>query len=124
MTRVFGHYDVLGVSPAASVDEILDAENALRRHFQSRAQRGDTEATETLRRLDEARRVLLDEAQRATYDRDPAALARSYVDVAHPLPIGRYAKLAQLDEWLGEQAPRLHFEDWAAYDALLDEEHR
>jgi curved DNA-binding protein CbpA len=123
---VFSHYDLLGVSQTASLDEILDAEHALRRVYEARARRagGDAAAVDVLRRLDDAHAVLFDGRQRAAYDRDPTVLSRSYVDVAYPLPIGRYAKLEQLTSWLEEAASRGRdrLEDWARPDPLLDED--
>jgi curved DNA-binding protein CbpA len=125
---VFSHYDLLGVSQTASLDEILDAENALRRVYEARARRagGDATAFDVLRRLDDAHSVLFDARQRAAYDRDPTVLSRSYVDVAYPLPIGRYAKLEQLKLWLDEELTasraRDKLDDWARPDPLLDQD--
>lgn len=99
---VHSYYDLLAVSPSASEEEIRDAENALRKVFEARAVRNDPVATAMLRRLLEAHEVLLDPQRRTEYDRDPLVLARSFVDVAHPLPLGRYKKLEQVAAWLDE----------------------
>ena len=100
--RIVSHYDLLGVSQAATADEIVDAEVALRKLYEARSKQGDATATDVLRRLNEAYAVLSDEHKRADYDRDPHVLAASYVDVAYSLPIGRYAKLEAVAGWLAE----------------------
>jgi hypothetical protein len=103
MTKlVHSLYDMLGVSRFATRAEIVDAERVLQT---GRAQ------------------TLLDDSKRAAYDRDFEALARSYADVAHALPVDHLGKLEVLADWLGDGAGATASEDlaqWAAHDPLLD----
>jgi curved DNA-binding protein CbpA len=107
------HHDVLGVSPTATGDEIAAAEQALRGVLA-----GDQAA---LARLADARAVLDDPARRAAYDRELDTIARGYVDVADPLPLDRFARLAAVARGLGHAPaapPRL--DDWGRHDDELD----
>ncbi len=107
------HYDVLGVSPAATGDELAAAEQALRGVLA-----GDEAA---LARLADAHSVLDDPARRAAYDRELDTIARGYLDVADPLPLDRFSRLAAVARWLGPspvESPRL--DDWAQHDDELD----
>ena len=123
---IHSHYDLLGISSTASREEIADARAALRRLHEIRARHNDPAANQMLVRLNEAERVLLDEGLRAAYDRDPAVIARSFVDVAYSLPIGRFARLREVGAWLAEtgrtalELPPVELAEWATPDPLLD----
>jgi curved DNA-binding protein CbpA len=95
------HYDVLGVSQTASVDEITVAENAIRKVYEELAHKGDATANDVLRRLNEARAALAVDYKRAEYDRAPASLRDAFADVAYSPQIGRFEKLGEVGEWLG-----------------------
>src|SRR5215470_13601386 len=94
------YYDVLGVSQTASPDEITDAEVALRKVYEARSKQGDANATDILRKLNEAHATLAVEHRRAEYDRLPASLARGFADVAYSPQIGKFEKLAAVRDWL------------------------
>lgn len=95
-------YDVLGVSTTASTDEITDAEVALRKVYEARSKQGDADATDVLRRLNEAHATLALDHKRAEYDRKPEVLATGFVDVAYSPQIARFDKLREVADWLGE----------------------
>lgn len=94
------HYDALGVAQHASEQEIRDAEMAIRKVYDVRARQGDAEATDALRRLNDASAVLLDPRRRAEHDRSPQTLWESFADVAHSPPLARGERLSALREWL------------------------
>src|SRR5262249_35853422 len=94
-------YDVLGVSQTASEDEIADAERALLKLFEHRAHLGDANATDMMRRLNEAHATLGEEHKRAAYDRTPDAQWHAFVDVAYSPRIDRFEKLRAVAEWVG-----------------------
>ena len=96
------YYDVLGVSQTASTDEITDAEVALRKVYEARSKQGDGDATDILRRLNEAHATLAVEHRRAEYDRKPEVVANGFIDVAYSPQIGRFEKLRAVAEWLDE----------------------
>jgi hypothetical protein len=91
-------YDQLGVSPAATRDEIAAAAAALGRDAG----------------------ILLDDARRAAYDRDLAAIAQGYVDVADPLPLEAFARLDLVSAWLPAPEPRAELDGWATHHPALD----
>ncbi len=99
------YYDLLGVSRTASTDEITDAEIALRRVYEARSKRGDAQATDILRRLNEAHSQLTVDHRRAEYDRDAAAMARGFADVAYSPQVGRFQKLREVGAWLAGDDP-------------------
>lgn len=124
---VDSHYDLLGVSQTATRDEIIGAEKALVKLYEQRARADDPYANQLLARVNDASEVLRDDGRRAAYDRDLDAIARSYVDVAYPLPLGQFAKLAALTGWLaaGERpAAADPLERWASVHPLLDGDRR
>ena len=103
------YYDVLGVARSASRDEIAAAAQALAE----------------VPGADVACATLLDDARRAAHDRDLAAIASGYVDVAYALPLDPLGKLETLVGWLGAAAsPADALDDWAAFHAALDGEVR
>ncbi len=97
------HYDVVGVAHSASEQEIRDAEMSMRKLYEHRAHLGDAEATDMLRRLNEASAVLLDASRRAHYDRDNWTIAMSFRDLAHSPPLVRGERLADLRSWSTEE---------------------
>ena len=132
-TLLDNHYDVLGVSQTASVDEITVAENAIRKVYEELAHKGDAAANDVLRRLNEARATLAEDYKRAAYDRDPKSIRFGLADVAYSPQIGRFEKLREVGEWMAEDDPRGADAvreatlldaplpaDLAAYDELLD----
>jgi curved DNA-binding protein CbpA len=123
---VHNHYDLLGVSQTATRDEIVAAKHALLRIYQVRSLQNDKQATEILARLNDAHEVLENPVRRAAYDRDFEAIARSYVDVAYPLPLGQFAKLDALAAWLSPPTRTHHdrLEDWAVFHPALDGDSR
>jgi curved DNA-binding protein CbpA len=96
------HYDALGVAQSASDQEIREGEMAMRKIYDHRAHLGDAEATDALRRLNEASAVLLDANKRAEYERRAQTIWESLVDVAHsPAPL-RGERLEALRAWSPE----------------------
>ena len=94
------HYDVLGVAQSAGEQEIRDAEMAVRKAHDHRAHLGDADATDMLRRLNEASATLLDPRRREAYDRRAETLWESFADVAHSAPVARGERLHALRGWL------------------------
>jgi hypothetical protein len=99
---VDNHYDVIGVAHSASEMEIRDAEMAVRKVYEHRAHLGDAQATDVLRRLNEASAVLLRAPLRAEYDRRPRTVWETFVDIAHSPPLVRGERLGALRAWLEE----------------------
>jgi curved DNA-binding protein CbpA len=97
---IASHYDVLGVAQSAGDQEIRDAEMAMRKAHDQRARLGDAEATDMLRRLNEASAVLLDPLRRAAYDRRPETVWESFADLAHGPPPTRGERLHAARGWL------------------------
>jgi curved DNA-binding protein CbpA len=95
------HYDVLGVSQTANVDEITVAENAIRKVYEELAHKGDATANDVLRRLNEARATLAVDYKRTEYDRAAKTLKEGFADVAYSPQIGRFEKLREVGEWMG-----------------------
>ncbi len=127
------HYDVLGVSQTASVDEITVAENAIRKVYEELAHKGDATANDVLRRLNEARATLAVDYKRAEYDRAPKSMKEGFADVAYSPQIGRFDKLREVGEWMGAEKDALRAAtlldaplpaDLMTRDALLDEGER
>jgi curved DNA-binding protein CbpA len=100
VARVATHYDALGISTAASTDEIGDAELALRKVYEDRAHKGDPLATEMLRRLNEAREALVEEHARAAYDRKDEVRFLGFSDLAYSPSIAKVDKLLAIAEWM------------------------
>lgn len=98
-------YDVLGVSQTASTDEITDAEVALRKVYEARSKQGDADATDILRRLNEAHATLAVPHRRSEYDRRPEVIANGFADVAYSPQIARFEKLRSVAEWLDAADP-------------------
>src|SRR4051794_26163982 len=98
--RIASHYDVLGISTAASTEEVGDAELALRKIYEDRAHKGDHLATEMLRRLNEAREALVEEHARAAYDRKDEVRWLGFADLAYSPSIGKVDKLQSIAEWM------------------------
>jgi curved DNA-binding protein CbpA len=119
-SRAGSHYDLLGVSQAATSDEIADANAELLRLYEARSKQNDSAATDVLRLLNEAYTALSDEHKRAVYDREPRVLAESYVDVAYSLPIGRYAKLQAMAAWMADSGMGEQMQDIAINDVLRE----
>lgn len=124
------HYDVLGVSQTASVDEITVAENAIRKVYEELAHKGDATANDVLRRLNEARATLAVDYKRAEYDRAPKSMKEGFADVAYSPQIGRFDKLREVGEWMGAEKDALRAAtlldaplpaDLMTRDALLDD---
>lgn len=99
------HYDILGVSQTASVDEITVAENAIRKVYEDLAHKGDGAANDILRRLNEARATLGEAHTRAEYDRKPETIRNGFADVAYSPQIGRVDKIREVGEWLEAADP-------------------
>ena len=127
------HYDVLGVSQTASVDEITVAENAIRKVYEELAHKGDATANDVLRRLNEARATLAVDYKRAEYDRSPKSMKEGFADVAYSPQIGRVEKLGEVCEWWGAERDALRAAtlldaplpaDLMTRDALLDDGER
>ena len=127
------HYDVLGVSQTASVDEITVAENAIRKVYEELAHKGDATANDVLRRLNEARATLAVDYKRAEYDRAPKSIKEGFADVAYSPQIGRFDKLREVGEWMGAERDALRAAtlldaplpaDLMTRDALLDDGER
>lgn len=127
------HYDVLGVSQTASVDEITVAENAIRKVYEELAHKGDATANDVLRRLNEARATLAVDYKRAEYDRAPKSIKEGFADVAYSPQIGRFEKLREVGEWMGAERDALRAAtlidaplpaDLMTRDALLDDGER
>lgn len=75
-----GLYEVLGVSPSASADELRDAYR--REAFRWHPDRCDHPAAEgRMQRINAARDVLLDPSRRAAYDAEAASVVRVWCDV-------------------------------------------
>ena len=132
-TLLDNHYDVLGVSQTASVDEITVAENAIRKVYEELAHTGDATANDVLRRLNEARATLAVDYKRAEYDRAPKSMKEGFADVAYSPQIGRFDKLREVGEWMGAERDALRAAtlldaplpaDLMMRDALLDDGER
>jgi curved DNA-binding protein CbpA len=76
------HYDVLGLSPTASADEIRRAWKTLIQVWHPDRFNGriKSEAEETTKALNEAYTVLSDPASRSAYDREALARSRAHAD--------------------------------------------
>ncbi|MFT3767160.1 MAG: J domain-containing protein [Minicystis sp.] len=101
------HYDVLGVAQSAGEQEIRDAEMAMRKIHDHRAHLGDAEATDALRKINEATAVLLDPQKRAEYDRRAQTLWEGFADVGYGPPAGRGARLRAVHGWLSGERDAL-----------------
>ena len=99
------YYDILGVARTASVDEITDAEIALRKLYEARSKQGDRNATDILRRLNEANSELTVDYRRAEYDRRPETIANGFADAAYSPQIGRFQKLVEVGSWFADADP-------------------
>lgn len=73
-------YEILGVSSAASADEIERAYRRLARRHHPGLNPGDRQAEERYKQIDQAYRILADREQRLAYDRGPAAAHPAQVD--------------------------------------------
>jgi curved DNA-binding protein CbpA len=116
--RVATHYDALGISTAASTEEIGDAELALRKVYEDRAHKGDHLATEMLRRLNEAREALVEEHARAAYDRKDEVRFLGFADLAYSPGIAKVDKLLAIAEWMRDGGDPVRAA--TSFDSTLD----
>ena len=95
----FDPYAVLGVSPAASTDDIRHAYRVLARRFHPDADGHDPRAAASFARATEAYDLLVDDDRRRTYDLRRAASAGPRAARVAPGPTGNTAVRGPAAEW-------------------------
>src|SRR5687767_1968598 len=64
------HYELIGVDPKATAEQVTRACFASHRRYAEKAKAGDSDAVLMVKRIDEAHDVLCDSEKRAAYDAD------------------------------------------------------
>ncbi len=97
------HYQVLGVAPGASVEEIERAFRVIARHVHPDLHGGDGAAVERMKELNILRETLTDPARRAAYDAELRAQRAAAAPPRPTTPASASRRVAVASNWKPER---------------------